>query len=308
VSLAGVRSSQGDEYQLRVALHWLIRLLQDNSIHGLQVNSVGIPGQDFAITVDDVVVLYIDGRALCIQAKKNQPQHHSWSFNDQTLQEEIRKARDLLEAREHSEAGFYSRSPFGEFKLLVENCRIYPDFASFQRTAPTEHHQLLAWFAKIIDRPQDRAYDLAKLCMFGPTRKFDDWDNENRQILDRIVPHTESVMPVLERYLASHETKLRNAPALITRGGILAELEQWNIIPTPKRSEAEILDTFRRASNIGRQWLRTIAGEKITRPELRQLITLIEQQKRSILLTDRPGSGKTCVLLDLAEYIEQQTQ
>jgi hypothetical protein len=71
VSLAGVRSSQGDEYQLRVALHWLIRLLQDNSIHGLQVNSVGIPGQDFAITVDDVVALYIDGRALCIQAKKN---------------------------------------------------------------------------------------------------------------------------------------------------------------------------------------------------------------------------------------------
>ena len=144
--------------------------------------------------------------------------------------------------------------------------------------------------------------------MFGPTRKFDDWDNENRQILDHNVPHAESVMPVLERYLASHETKLRNAPALITRGGILAELEQWNIIPTPKRSEAEILDTFRRASNIGRQWLRTIAGEKITRPELRQLITLIEQQKRSILLTDRPGSGKTCVLLDLAEYIEQQTQ
>ena len=96
MSLAGVRSSQGDEYQLRVALHWLIRLLQDNSIHGLQVNSVGIPGQDFAITVDDVVVLYIDGRALCIQAKKNQPQHHSWSFPGHLMTKRCKKRSEKL--------------------------------------------------------------------------------------------------------------------------------------------------------------------------------------------------------------------
>ena len=58
MSLAGTRSSQGDEYQLRVALHWLIRLLEDNSIRGIQVESVGLPEHDLTVTVDDVVVLY----------------------------------------------------------------------------------------------------------------------------------------------------------------------------------------------------------------------------------------------------------
>src|SRR5919202_3678642 len=42
MSIAGKKSSQGDEYQLHVALHWLIRLLEDNSIQGIQVNSVGL--------------------------------------------------------------------------------------------------------------------------------------------------------------------------------------------------------------------------------------------------------------------------
>ncbi|NER46010.1 MAG: hypothetical protein F6J92_04840 [Symploca sp. SIO1A3] len=77
MSIAGKKSSQGDEYQLRVALHWLIRLLEGNSIQGIQVNSVGLPGQDFSVTVDDIVVLYNNGNACFIQAKKNQTGYKS---------------------------------------------------------------------------------------------------------------------------------------------------------------------------------------------------------------------------------------
>ena len=82
--------------------------------------------------------------------------------------------------------------------------------------------------------------------------------------------------------------------------------QKHGLTPTPKRSEAEILATFKQASNIGRNWLRTIDGKNISRSELSKIIELIEQGSRSILLTDRPGSGKTCILLDLADYIERE--
>jgi hypothetical protein len=36
MSTAEVKSSQGDKYQLIIAFHWLIRLLEDDSIYALQ--------------------------------------------------------------------------------------------------------------------------------------------------------------------------------------------------------------------------------------------------------------------------------
>ncbi|MGD2184335.1 NACHT domain-containing protein [Lusitaniella coriacea] len=62
------------------------------------------------------------------------------------------------------------------------------------------------------------------------------------------------------------------------------------------------------ASSIGRKWLRTIDSKSIPRSELPKIIEFIEQESRTILLTDRPGSGKTCILLDLADYIEREQE
>jgi ATPase family associated with various cellular activities (AAA) len=92
---------------------------------------------------------------------------------------------------------------------------------------------------------------------------------------------------------------------IITREDVLGELARHELSPTPKRSEAEILEAFKIASHIGRNWLRTIDGKPIPRAELSQLIELIKQGSRTILLVDRPGSGKTCLLLDLADEIEK---
>jgi SpoVK/Ycf46/Vps4 family AAA+-type ATPase len=52
--------------------------------------------------------------------------------------------------------------------------------------------------------------------------------------------------------------------------------------------------------------LRTIDGKAIPRSELTKLIELIDRGSRTILLTDSPGSGKTCLLLDLVDCIEQE--
>lgn len=85
------------------------------------------------------------------------------------------------------------------------------------------------------------------------------------------------------------------------------ELIEVSLSSPPRWSKIDILKNFEIASNIGRNWLRTIDNEPIDRPEVKQIIELIEQGSKTILLTDQPGSGKTCVLLDIAECIENQS-
>lgn len=305
MSIAGRRSNQGDEYQLRVALHWLIRLLEDSSIRGIQVDSTGIPGQDFSVVVDDIVILYNNDSVCFIQVKKNQPEHEAWSLSDKVLKEELCKARDQLESHDNSEIKFYSRSPFGKLKVLVENCNRFPDFLAFQRDAAKNWSTSLKQVAKILARSEEETFSLVQRFSFGPTYEFDDWDRQNSVELDRLVPRADLTMPVLERYLANHEACLRDSKHVITRDEVWADLRELGLSLTPKRSEAEVLATFKLASRVGRHWLRTIDGEKIPRVELSQLIELIDQGSRTILLTDRPGSGKTCLILDLADELEK---
>lgn len=307
MSIAGERSSRGDEYQLRIALNWLIRMLDDGSIRAIQAESTGVPDEDYPVSVDDVVVLFQDGSANFIQAKKNQPQYRHWSFTDVVLQEELCKARDQLESRELSTVYFYSRSPFGDLQALTEGCQAYPDYPSFTRDAPKTLTGSLSKLTEIIKRSEEASFYLVRRLQFGPPLGFEDWDHENLAALDRIVSRAEQAMPILERFLGSHQAKLRDVRYLITRKDIFDELAKHGIMATPKRSEAEILNIFVSASRIGRNWLRTVGGEKIPRSELQQLIALVDQGSRSILLTDRPGSGKTCLLLDFADYIENST-
>ncbi|MGP1385590.1 MAG: NACHT domain-containing protein [Thainema sp.] len=306
MSLAGKRSTQGDEYQLRVALHWLIRMLGDDSISGIQVDSTGIPGQSFPITVDDVVVLYADGRACFIQVKKNQTDYKSWSLADEILKEELEKARIQLESKENSKVIFYSRTPFGELESLVEACKAFPDYESFLREDSKKQITTLKKLASIIERPEEVNFSLVLRLKFGPPHTFEDWDRLNRIDLERLSPSVDLVIPILERYLTGHEATLKDTKHIINREEVWAELGMLGLRPTPERSETEILETFRLASRIGRNWLCTIDDEKIPRIELNQITELIEQDNRTILLTDRPGSGKTCLLLDLVNELENQ--
>ena len=162
MSLAGKKSSVGDEYQLRVALHWLIRLLEDNTIICIQVNSTGLPGEDFSVTVDDIVVLYQNCDAWFIQAKKNQTNHKAWSFSD--LKDELYKARDQLESRANSQVIFYSRSPFGDLESLVENCGHFPEYSAFHRETDQNQKKSLITLAQILGRTEETTYSLVRVC------------------------------------------------------------------------------------------------------------------------------------------------
>ena len=61
-------------------------------------------------------------------------------------------------------------------------------------------------------------------------------------------------------------------------------------------------------SAIGRSWQREISGHKIDSSVAGQILDAIDSDKRSILLTGLPGSGKTCVMLEVQEVLEQREQ
>ena len=83
MSIAARRSHRGDEYQLKVALHWVTRLLLEAELDWVQIDSVVLPGEDEYVYVDDVVLCFKDGTHRYIQAKIHQTDRQR-AFNSLT--------------------------------------------------------------------------------------------------------------------------------------------------------------------------------------------------------------------------------
>lgn len=129
------------------------------------------------------------------------------------------------------------------------------------------------------------------------------------EMLEHQVPHAKikHVLPILKGFL-ENQIKLKSKLRL-TRDDILSELDKHGIVRFPRKTETEILASFEKASQIGCQDIsRKIAGEKLYRVELKQIIELLDSGEKTILLTDRPGSGKTWLLLELADMMETNSQ
>ena len=304
MSIAGKRSDSGDEYQLRVAIHWLLHLLSDDAIDGIQVNSVGWPGMGMPVTVDDIVVRYNTGNFLFIQAKKNQPGHATWSLKDRSLVEELKKARDQLENCPGGRVEFYSTSPFGELEKIATDCAHYPDYPSFLRDMTTVQEKILGKLSNILERPKEDLFNLVKQIGFGSHHSFDEWDRHNQRHLTSIVTRPKATLRILERMVESHQADLRSVSNVMRKKDILDELKVEGIYLQPKIAIATIISEFKRASMIGRMWDRKIDGVKILRPEYDDVISAIHDGHRTILVTSGPGGGKTCLLLEVADYID----
>jgi len=59
MSIAAKRSHRGDDFQIQVATHWIVRLLSDEQILFVQVDTVALPDAPEAVTVDDIVIRYM---------------------------------------------------------------------------------------------------------------------------------------------------------------------------------------------------------------------------------------------------------
>lgn len=81
-----------------------------------------------------------------------------------------------------------------------------------------------------------------------------------------------------------------------------------SILPAPNlyigMNVAQIKASFSSTSAIGRSWNQDIRGERISNPVVQKLLEAIDSNCHSILLTGLPGSGKTCVMLEVQSELE----
>uniref|UniRef100_UPI0040571175 NACHT domain-containing protein n=1 Tax=Candidatus Electrothrix sp. TaxID=2170559 RepID=UPI0040571175 len=304
MSRAGAKSDQGDDYQRFIALHWIIRLISDDEIEFVQAQSTGLPDVDEKITVDDIVVCYRDGRRRHSQAKKNQSANRCWNLTD--LKDELPKIQAQLESSPKTLVALYSRTPFGEFTSLVEAGREYPDFAAFKHETGKNLQDALVSLATCWDLPLSDTFALLRRIEIGPHHSFEDWPRINLEELQRLVSRADTALEVLESFLNTHQSKLLASSFVITREDVLDLLRKHGCVRAPLYEESEILEQFLRISAIGRKdWQRTVGGRKINRSEFDQILEQVKEGATTVLITDRPGSGKTCLLLDLADHIEK---
>ncbi len=306
MSIAAKRSHRGDEYQLRIAVHWITRLLSEDELDWVQVESVVLPGEEEYVYVDDIVLCFKDGTHRYIQAKIHQTDRRAWSISD--LGTELIKARNQLEKDPRGKVIFYSQTPFGDFAKLIEDSRDYETYEAFSKIAPDTLLDPLKRIAQVIERSPVATYSIRQRIEIGPHHTMEDWDRENRNDLQRFIPNPDSALPVLERLARKNQAGL-GTPLRLTRSDVKAELEKYGIVRAPQLTETEILEYFKRASSIGRKDIpREIGGEKLNRNEINQIMESLEVGEKSILLVDHPGTGKSWILLELTDLIESKSQ
>jgi len=178
MSKAGTYSNQGDDYQRAIAINWIIKLITDNTIEYVQVESNGLSGINEKVTVDDIVVVYKDGKRRHIQAKKNQAQERSWSIKD--WGRELSKILFQLEQGKHITVELYSATPLGEFTTLPRECRLHPNFSDFKNELSDTNTKALSILVREWKRSEEEIFILLKRLRTGSHHNIEDWGKVNK--------------------------------------------------------------------------------------------------------------------------------
>jgi len=303
MSQAGTKSGQGDDYQIAVAMHWVINLLSNDDIDYMQAESNGLPGINESVPVDDIVIVYRNCNRTHIQAKKNQTKERAWSIKD--WGSELPKILEQLEQGKHISVELYSATPLGDFKTLIDTSKEYSDFSHFSKDLSANKQKVLDVLAREWIRSEEEVYDLLKRLKCASPLNLEDRIDQNYKDLERIISQVDLALPVLESFINRHQSKSLANKLEIRANDVMEELSKKGLTRMPSLSEEDIIKQFKKISAIGRNdWKRKIAGEKIERKEFNDTLTHIKDKKNTILVLDRPGSGKTCLLLDVADEIE----
>ena len=161
--------------------------------------------------------------------------------------------------------------------------------------------------------PSISAYEFLIRTSFESTPDFDRMKHLLRERLRYMVSSAETVYNALWNHLDQLGARSDNVMGISTKHRLtkydLREIviQAGGVFAQPVNSKTT-RESFASTSSIGRTWQREIAGQRLYRPILGQLLSAIEQKNKSILLTGLPGSGKTCVMLELQEALEKQSQ
>jgi hypothetical protein len=307
MSIAGIRSNRGDNYQTLVAFGWALTVLSDPEYQWLEVDSITYP-------VDDVVIGKTNGSVICCQCKKNQSDFTAWSIAN--LGDELDKAFLTLARNQQAQVYFYSRNNFGALDKLREYSALYANESTYLENLTKEHKKTDSELADRIalQAPDLSTYDFLRRTTFEVTKDFSGLEASLYERLRQIASNSKVAFDDLWTRLdklggriegnnlsASHQHRL-------TKDDLKKILYDAGAILFPPIDIAQVRAIFSSTSAIGRSWHRDIAGHRITSLIVNELLDAINARKRSILLTGGPGSGKTCVMLNLQEALENRTQ
>lgn len=307
MSIAGIRSNRGDGYQTLVAFEWALTVLSDPEFQWIEVDSV-------TYLVDDIVIGKTDGTLICCQCKKNQIDFKAWTIAD--LADELHKAASLLVTNQNAEVRFYSRSPFGALAKLREHTTTQANEASYRASLSQEHQKVDAELATLLvnQNPNLSTYEFLCRTKFESSHELDRMEALLRERLRYMASNSRVAFDALWTRIDQLGARMDGGSSTastqhrLTKDDLKAILHHAGAMLVPFLSIAEVRSSFASTSAIGRAWHRDIAGELIPSPTLNVLLAAIDDGKRSILLTGLPGSGKTCVMLNLQEVLEQRTQ
>lgn len=307
MSLAGIRSNRGDTYQRSIALYWVVEMLLDENIAGIQVDAVALPDEDYPIYGDDIVILFSNGHKRFLQAKVNQSDHQYWKLTDAVLKKELISARDQLLVEPDCDFYFYSRTPFNQLQRLIEEANLYPDYQSFLRVAPQRQKDTLSDLSALWENDHADAFLLVKRIDIGEHHSSESWQRHSLGLLHTNFSQSETALELIYNYVDRQHSKLGDPQFVIDRRVVVDMLEKHGIYQVLGFNEQAVVEAFREFSLQGRPWVRTIGGSKIVRSELELLKCAVHRGASSVLLEDIAGGGKTCILLDLMEYLDAQT-
>lgn len=312
MSISGVRSSRGDAYQVCVAMAWAIRMIKDAKIEWLEVDSTRLIAGKVSAPVDDVIIGWVGGKETCCQCKKNQTDFQVWEVDD--LRDDLEKAADHLLLDPNATVNFYTRGDFGPMARLVERAAMFANQAAFANGMPQNLQPSLTKLEKVwantLAKGSHTVHDLLTRISFRSTPAWDDYKEELKLDLGQIVTRADDAFNALWTTLDNLGARASSGSNLvdshrITRVELLELLHDNGCAITPPRVQGEVEAKLAAMSQIGRTWRRKIGDQAIAREAAAELLAAARTNAK-VLLTDGPGAGKTCVLLDLVEALEQE--
>ncbi len=308
MSRPGKYSSEGDEYQLQIALHWCIELLFDDSINYMSIDVITIPSDlsNKQVEVDDILIEYKDGKRVFIQAKKNETNHSKWNLNNPILKDEINKAyKQYLNnsANSNHKIYFYSSTPFGNFQKLVKDIQKDKQYSSFL-IASKNMRDILKSISKIISQSEEKTFDFLLSINFGSHKTIEEWRSDNFNKLKFLVINPELAKSQLEYILRNHQIGESDIPNKISKEYLEYELKKVGLILTSMYEELEVLKEFSSVSKIGRNKDYSIKGHYLIQKDIEQIINILKSGNGNVIVTDKAGGGKSCLLDNVAKYFE----
>ncbi|HEC28560.1 MAG TPA: ATP-binding protein, partial [Gammaproteobacteria bacterium] len=304
MSLAGIHASQGYDFQQLIALQWVVNLFTQDDIEAIQIESTGIPGESNEVTVDDVVIIYKDKTRKYIQAKKNQTHYKSWSLSDKTIKDELPKVLTQLKQGKEFIVEFVSRSSFGNLEKLTKNCLLISSLSHLKSNGPKSTLNDLNKLSAIWGADLNDTFNLVQHITYGSPINDEERLAYISSLLKSIVAHPDLAILYLKDLVNEYTVKAKPGKHILRKSDVIKFLNSNGIFSAPEFDNSKIIAELKTLSQIGRQWQRDIDGIKIERHEVNTILNLISNNTKTILLTSMPGSGKTCVLLDLCDAID----